>query len=129
MSERRIRLKLKTPIFFFLFYLILSGLILGFSSGGFLVNFKQLGFSIVSSVQKGFTTVANGVTTFFTAVGDLATLREEYQILQEKLEDYEYLQRNKMQDLKNNLVLQQILHTKIIQHRLLLEIQMLYILE
>ena len=102
MSERRIRLKLKTPLFFFLFYVILSGVILGFYSGGFLVNFKQLGFSIVSSVQKGFSTVANGVTTFFTAVGDLATLREEYAILQEKLEDYEYLQRNNADIKKEN---------------------------
>lgn len=102
MSERRIRLKLKTPLFFFLFYVILSGVILSFYSGGFLVNFKQLGFSIVSSVQKGFSTVANGVTTFFTAVGDLATLREEYAILQEKLEDYEYLQRNNADIKKEN---------------------------
>ena len=102
MSERRIRLKLKTPLFFFLFYVILSGVILGFYSGGFLVNFKQLGFSIVSSVQKDFSTVANGVTTFFTAVGDLATLREEYEILQEKLEDYEYLQRNNADIKKEN---------------------------
>lgn len=102
MSERRIRLNLKTPLFFFIFYIIFSGVLLGFSSGRFLVNFKQLGFSIVSSVQKGFTTVVGGVTSFFTAVGELATLREEYQLLQEKLEDYEYLQRNNADIKKEN---------------------------
>lgn len=102
MSERRIRLNLKTPLFFFIFYIIFSGLLLGFSSGGFLVNFKQLGFSVVSSVQKGFSTVADGVTSFFTAMGELSTLREEYKILQEKLEDYEYLQRSNADIKKEN---------------------------
>jgi rod shape-determining protein MreC len=102
MSERRIRLKLKTPILLCLLYGILSGFILAFSSGGFLVNFKQLGFSVVSSVQKGASFIANGVTGFFTAVGDLATLREDYEKLQEMLEDYEYLQRNNADIKKEN---------------------------
>ena len=102
MSERRIRLKLKTPIIFFIFYLLISGIILGFSTGEFLVNFKQLGFSIVTSVQKGFSTVTNGVTGFFSAVGELATLKVEYEKLQEMLEDYEYLQRNNADIRKEN---------------------------
>lgn len=102
MSERRIRLKLRTPIIFFIFYLLISGIILGFSTGEFLVNFKQLGFSIVTSVQKGFSTVTNGVTGFFSAVGELATLKVEYEKLQEMLEDYEYLQRNNADIRKEN---------------------------
>jgi len=102
MSERRIRLKLRTPIIFFILYLLISGIILGFSTGEFLVNFKQLGFSIVTSVQKGFSTVTNGVTGFFSAVGELATLKVEYEKLQEMLEDYEYLQRNNADIRKEN---------------------------
>ena len=82
MSQRRIRLKLRTPFLVFLLYILISGLLLGFSSGGFVINFKKLGFSIISSVQKGISTVTNGVTSFFTAMGDLASLRTEYEILQ-----------------------------------------------
>lgn len=102
MSQRRIRLKLKPSIIVFIFYIILSGVILGLSSGGFLLNFKQLGFSIISSVQKGFSSISNGVSTFFTSIGELKELRKEYLVLQEKLDDYEYLQRNNADIRKEN---------------------------
>jgi len=102
MSQRRIRLRLRTSFLVFLLYLVISGLLLGFSSGGFVINFKKLGFSIISSVQKGISAVTNGVTSFFTAMGDLADLRSEYEILQNKLADYEYLQRNNADIKKEN---------------------------
>ena len=102
MSERRIRLNLKKSLAFFAIYLVLSGLILGFSSGGFLVNFKELGFSVISSVQKGFSSVVGAVSSFFTAMGELKDLQVEYSKLQAKLEDYEYLQRNNADVKKEN---------------------------
>ena len=88
MSQRRFRIKSKTSIIVFVVYLLISGLFLGFSAGGFIVNFKELGFSIISGVEKGIHSVTNGVSTFFTAIGDLADLRVEYEKLQAKLEDY-----------------------------------------
>ena len=94
--------------FVFVVYLLISGLFLGFSAGGFIVNFKELGFSIISGVEKGIHSVTNGVSTFFTAIGDLADLRVEYEKLQAKLEDYEYLQRQSVSltlQLTCNLVL------------------------
>ena len=102
MSQRRFRIKSKTAIIVFVVYLLISGLFLGFSAGGFIVNFKELGFSIISGVEKGIHSVTNGVSTFFTAIGDLADLRVEYEKLQAKLEDYEYLQRNNADIKKEN---------------------------
>ena len=84
MSQRRFRIKSKTSIIVFVVYLLISGLFLGFSAGGFIVNFKELGFSIISGVEKGIHSVTNGVSTFFTAIGDLADLRVEYEKLQER---------------------------------------------
>ena len=50
MSQRRFRIKSKTSIIVFIVYLLISGLFLGFSAGGFIFNFKELGFSINSVV-------------------------------------------------------------------------------
>lgn len=100
--ERRNNTKLKYPLIFLTIYLFVSGIILGFSSGGFLVNFKELGFTIVSSVQKGFYTVTTNISTFFTAVSDLSTLHKDYLELQDKLKDYEYMQRTNADILQEN---------------------------
>lgn len=82
--------------------LIISGIFLSLSSGGFVLNFKQIGFSIISATQKGVYTVTNGVKNFFTSIGKLANLQHEYDLLTEKLKDYEYLQRNNAEIHKEN---------------------------
>ncbi len=81
---------------------IVSGVMLAASTGGFVLNFKELGFSIFSGAQKGVFVVINSVENTFTAIADLATLRREYNILTEKLEDYEFLQRSNAEIRKEN---------------------------
>ena len=41
---------------------------LAFSSGGFVLNFKQIGFSVFSSLDKGVHFVVDGVANTFNAV-------------------------------------------------------------
>ena len=74
-------------------FVTVSGILLAFNSGGFLLNFQSLGFTVLSSVQKGVNTVATGIGDTFTAVHELARLREENRELIERLKNYEILQR------------------------------------
>ncbi len=82
--------------------LIISGNFLIFSTGSFIVNFKTLGFSVLSFVQKQVYTVSNTVSSTFTALKDMKNLQDEYNLLTEKLKDYEYLQRSNAEIRKEN---------------------------
>jgi len=74
-------------------FLLFSGAMLAFHSGGFVLNFRSLGFTLLSSVQKGVSTVTNGIENTFNAVHELARLRQENKELTERLKNYEILQR------------------------------------
>lgn len=84
---------LKFPLVLLLILLLISGTFLTFSTGAFVLNFKQIGFTMTSTVQKGIVKVISSIENTFTAISQLATLSEEYQILTKKLENYYYLQR------------------------------------
>lgn len=84
-----------------------SGLMLAFSSGGFVINFQRVGFTVLSSVQKGITAVTSSIGDFFTAVGELSDLRKENMILSEKLKNYEAMQRTNAEFRKENERLRQ----------------------
>ncbi len=83
-------------------YLIVAGILLTISSGGFVVNFRDVGFSIMSSGQKLVNTVVTSTVRFFTSISELANLQREYALLSEKLENYEYMQRNNTEIRKEN---------------------------
>ncbi len=80
----------------------ISSLLLGFSSGKFIVDFKTWGFTVLSTAQQGVNTVTGKVTGVFTAVRDISRLKKEYEVLTEKLKNYEYLQRNNAEIRKEN---------------------------
>lgn len=100
--------RVKSPLHFRLSECVLvlmiafSGISLGFSGGGFIVNFDKLGFTVFSSLQKAVHAVENVFMGTVTAVRDMAHLRSEYQQLTEKLKDYEFLQRNNTEIRKEN---------------------------
>lgn len=94
------RLKISDLVFVIL--LAFSGIRLGLSSGGFIVDFNKVGFTIFSSLEKGVNAVYTGVKDFVIAVQKTATLQKEYKELTEKLKDYEYLQRNNTEIRKEN---------------------------
>lgn len=75
-------------------YLLVSGAFLAFSSGGFVVNFKDIGFSIMSGAQRGVYSVSSFFSGTVTAVRELSDLKQKYSELQKQLDDYELLQRS-----------------------------------
>ena len=93
---------IRFPLILMLLLVVVSGVFLGLSTGGFIVDFNELGFSVFSTAQRSVNSVSNSVGGVFTAVKQLATLKEEHAALTEKLKDYEYLQRNNAEIRKEN---------------------------
>ena len=104
---RKPSFRLSVSEFVFFILLLFSGIMLGFSSGGFVVSFQKIGFTVLSSVQEGVNFVTSGVAGAFHSISELKTLREENRILTEKLENYEYLQRNNAEVRKENFRLKE----------------------
>ena len=66
MAERQRRKTIKVPLLVLLLYMLIGGVFLATSTGSFVVNFKELGFSIVSSVQRGVNSVYTGIKTIMS---------------------------------------------------------------
>ncbi|MCR5189591.1 MAG: rod shape-determining protein MreC [Treponema sp.] len=98
----------KTPFrfrfseFLLIGFIIISSFLLAFSSGKFVLNFKQIGFSIFSTMEKGVHAVVDGIGNTFNAVGELRQLKKEYNELVIKLEHYEEMQRSNADITKEN---------------------------
>lgn len=92
----------KLSEFLLVIYVLFAGIMLTFSSGSFVLNFKQLGFSALSTLGRGVHCVVYGIGSSFNAVRELAQLRKEYEILSEKLSDYEQMRRSNAEIKKEN---------------------------
>lgn len=82
--------------------LAISCAMAAFSTGGFILNFREIGFSVLSTAQKGIGVVVHAAKNSVTAVSELSKLHKEYDLLVEKLKDYEYMQRTNMEIRKEN---------------------------
>lgn len=102
MANKKPNLFFQLHVIVFIILVIISGIFLSFSSGGFILNIKEIGFSLISSVQKGVFTVTNGIKNTFNSIKELSELKKEYEILTEKLKNYEYLQRDNAEIRKEN---------------------------
>ncbi len=94
--------KIRFPEFLLAAFILGSGVLLAFNSGSFVLNFKQIGFSVFSSMEKGVHFVTDGVKNTFNAVGELRKLRKDYNELVIKLENYEEMQRSNADIRKEN---------------------------
>lgn len=81
---------------------LISSIMLAFYSGSFVLNFKKIGFSIFSTMDKGVHFVVDGVTDTVNAVGELRKLKKDYNELVIKLEKYEEMQRSNVDIRKEN---------------------------
>lgn len=82
---------------------------LTFSSGSFVLNFKKLGFSIFSSVEKCVYVVFDGVKGTVNSVSELRKLKKDYNELVVKLKNYEQMQRSNADIRKENERLKELL--------------------
>src|SRR5574344_2104355 len=96
------RSKFRLTEWVFVLLMAFSGIMLGFSSGGFVIDFNKVGFTVMSTLQKGTHAVTGFVQNTVTSIKDTAELRKQYKILTEKLKDYEYMQRNNTEIRKEN---------------------------
>lgn len=96
------KISFRLPELLLVIFVLISGVLLGFSSGSFVLNFKKIGFSVFSSVQAGVHKVADGVGSTFGAVKELARLKKEYAELTKKLENYEQMRRSNAEIRKEN---------------------------
>lgn len=96
------KISFRLPELLLVIFVLISGVLLGFSSGSFVLNFKKIGFSVFSSVQAGVHKVADGVGSSFWAVKELARLKKEYAVLTKKLENYEQMRRSNAEIRKEN---------------------------
>lgn len=107
--------KFRFTEFLLVFLILISGASLIFSSGSFIVNFKKIGFSTISSIDKGVHFVTSGVSRIFTSVRELKQLQKDYNELVIKLENYEQMQRSNADIRKENERLKEQLDFSIIQ--------------
>ncbi len=107
--RKQLPFRLKLDSFLLIVYLAVSGILLAFSSGGFVVNFRTIGFSLMSGAQKGVYSVSAFFSGTVTAIGELSKLRHDYDELTKRLEDYEILQRSNVDIQSENLRLRELL--------------------
>ncbi|MBP5602835.1 MAG: rod shape-determining protein MreC [Treponema sp.] len=102
MSEKKNSFRFRFPEFLLIGLLLISNIILNFSSGGFVLNLKKIGFSAFSTVEKGVHFVVDGISDTFNAVKELKRLKKDYNDLVIKLENYEKMQRSNADIRKEN---------------------------
>ena len=107
--KRKFSFKIKLDIFLLTLLLIISSVLLIFSGGRFIVDFKSVGFSVASGTENAVHSMSVFVTDTVSAVRELADLRSKYMALSEKLKDYELLQRSNADIRRENRELKELL--------------------
>lgn len=101
-KKNKFNFQLRFPEFFLIGLILLSGVSLAFSSGGFVISIKKIGFSIFSTVEKGIHFVIDGSVETVNSVKELSKLKKDYNELIIKLENYEQMQRTNADIRKEN---------------------------
>lgn len=101
-GKNRSAFKFGIAEFLFIILIVISSVLLTFYSGKFVINFKKLGFSTISSIEKGVHFVTDGVKNTFNSVSELRKLKKDYNELVIKLENYEQMQRTNADIRKEN---------------------------
>jgi len=103
--------------FLFIIFFLFSGTMLAFSSKSFVINFSQIGFSIMTTMQSGIHAVVSKASDTVNAVKETSRLRRENEILMEKLKNYEYMQRSNAEIRKENERLKKLLDFSVQQEQ------------
>ncbi|MGP1438049.1 MAG: rod shape-determining protein MreC [Treponema sp.] len=103
------KLKFNFDIFLFAILLFFSSLLLWSSTGEFILNFRAIGFSIVSGIEKSVFYVNSFFKDTVTSVVELSSLKEKYAQLVEKLNKYEILETSTLEIQKENKELRELL--------------------
>jgi rod shape-determining protein MreC len=94
MRKTKLAFRFHLDAFLLTVYLILSAVFLAFSAGGLVVNFRSFGFNLMSGTQRGLYSVTSFFSGTVTAIRELSEFKERYEALEDRLKDYELLQRS-----------------------------------
>ncbi len=86
--------KLNIEVFLLIFLLTISSVFLAFSGGSFILNFKEIGFSVSSGTEKAVYSVSSFIGESVAAIRELWELKAKYAELTKQLEKYELLERS-----------------------------------
>ena len=103
------KLKFNFDIFLFAILLFFSSLLLWASTGEFILNFRAIGFSVVSGMEKSFFYVHSFFKNTASSIAELSSLKEKYAELAEKLNKYEILESSTLEIQKENKELKELL--------------------
>lgn len=87
--------------------LLLSLIMLSFSTKSIILKPKEIGFTIFSMLQSGISGVGSFVSDTINSVGELRRLKEEYTEVQQKLTQYRELERDFLQIVNENRILRE----------------------
>lgn len=107
--KRKFSFKIKLDVFLLALLLIVCSVLLTFSGGRFIVDFKSVGFTVAAGTENAVHSVSAFITDTISAVRELAALRRKYAELTEKLKDYELLQRSNADIRRENRELKELL--------------------
>jgi rod shape-determining protein MreC len=94
-------------LFVFLLLLIASSLMLVLSTRSFVLNVKEIGFSLFSGARNGISSVGAFGARTVAAIQELSDLRKEYSELVKRIEYYEVVQRDAAEIRRENLQLRE----------------------
>ena len=103
------KLKFNFDIFLFAILLLFSSLLLWSSTGEFVLNFKEIGFSIVSGIEKPFFYLHSFFKNTASSIAELSSLKVKYEELAQKLNKYEILETSTLEIQKENKELRELL--------------------
>lgn len=107
--KKNFSFKRRLDVLLLIALLIISSVLLTFSGGKFIVDFKSVGFSVAAGTENAVHSLAAFVTDTVSAVRELAELRTKYAELTEQLKDYELLQRSNADIRRENRELKELL--------------------
>ncbi|WP_304222694.1 rod shape-determining protein MreC [Gracilinema caldarium] len=94
-------------LYVFIALVIVSFSCLLFSTRSFVVDVRDVGFSLFSGVRSGIHGVVSAVQKTIMSIEELRRLKQEYEQLTKQLERYEQLERNVADIQQENIVLKQ----------------------
>lgn len=98
---------IRTSWITFLSLVVVSGVFLARSGGAFVVDFERVGFSVLTTAERGVFFVADTAKNAVLAVKELATLRKDYDALVVRLADYQQMQRSNAELRRENEMLRE----------------------
>lgn len=101
--------KLNIEAFILIMLLLISSVFLAFSGGSFLIDFKQVGFSVSAQTEKAVHSVSSFFSDSVSAVRELWILKTKYRELSEQLKKYELLERTTADLKRENKELKELL--------------------